>query len=49
MFDMVGESPRAIKIDGKKNAANENYNVKMVSMVYQLNETIMEGPMARRL
>ena len=33
MFDMVGESPRAIEIDGKKKMQPiENYNVKMVSM-----------------
>ena len=52
MFDMVGESPRAIEIDGKKKMQPiENYNVKMVSMGFftQLNEAIVwRGPMASK-
>jgi len=52
MFDMVGESPKAIEVDGKKKMQPlENYDVKMVSMGFftELNQAIVwRGPMASK-
>ena len=52
MFDMVGESPKAIEFDGKKKMQPlENYDVKMVSMGFftELNQAIVwRGPMASK-
>ena len=52
MFDLVGESPNAIEVDGKKKMQPlENYGVKMVSMgiFTQANQAIVwRGPMASK-
>ena len=52
MFDLVGESPNAIDVDGKKKMQPlENYGVKMVSMglFTQANQAIVwRGPMASK-
>ena len=52
MFDLVGESPNAIEVDGKKKMQpHENYGVKMVSMglFTQANQAIVwRGPMASK-
>ena len=52
MFDLVGESPNAIDVDGKKKMQPlENYGVKMVSMglFTQANQSIVwRGPMASK-
>ena len=52
MFDLVGESPKAIDVEGKKKMQPlENYDVKMVSMGFftELNQAIVwRGPMASK-
>ena len=52
MFDLVGEAPKAVEVDGKKKMRPlENYNVKMVSMGFftQINQAIVwRGPMASK-
>ena len=52
MFDLVGESPKAIDFEGKKKMQPlENYDVKMVSMGFftELNQAIVwRGPMASK-
>ena len=52
MFDLVGESPKAIEVEGKKKMQPlENYDVKMVSMGFftELNQAIVwRGPMASK-
>ena len=52
MFDLVGEAPKAVEVDGKKKMKPlENYNVKMVSMGFftQINQAIVwRGPMASK-
>ena len=52
MFDLVGEAPKAVEVDGKKKMKPlENYNVKMVSMGFftQVNQAIVwRGPMASK-
>lgn len=52
MFDLVGESPNAIEVDGKKKMQPlESYGVKMVSMglFTQANQAIVwRGPMASK-
>ena len=52
MFDLVGEAPKAVEVDGKKKMKPlENYNVKMVSMGFftQANQAIVwRGPMASK-
>ena len=52
MFDLVGESPKAIDVEGKKKMQPlENYGVKMVSMGFftELNQAIVwRGPMASK-
>lgn len=52
MFDLIGESPNAIDVDGKKKMQPlENYGVKMVSMglFTQANQAIVwRGPMASK-
>ena len=52
MFDLVGESPNAVEVDGKKKMQPlENYGVKMVSMglFTQANQAIVwRGPMASK-
>ena len=52
MFDLVGESPKAVEVDGKKKMKPlENYGVKMVSMGFftQANQAIVwRGPMASK-
>ena len=52
MFDLVGESPKAIEVEDKKKMQPlENYDVKMVSMGFftELNQAIVwRGPMASK-
>ena len=52
MFDLVGEAPKAVEVEGKKKMRPlENYNVKMVSMGFftELNTAIVwRGPMASK-
>ena len=52
MFDLVGEAPKAVEVDGKKKMQPlENYDVKMVSMglFTQINQAIVwRGPMASK-
>ena len=52
MFDLVGEAPKAVEVEGKKKMRPlENYNVKMVSMGFftELNTAIVwRGPMVHQ-